>query len=156
MGDRPTYPTLRSEFAPLRRSWPTLNNNSDPRFFSGSAGAFENTHPAIIRERLSAGLGVARPDKRQRPNIRRNRNSFRRRTLVSNAVLHLVRHDGRRYGLSADYASFFEKSRSKPSWGRRKSGGLTCTLPCDTLTMTSPASIASNKRLVGRSKSEAN
>src|SRR3954470_18692806 len=68
----------------------------------GLREGFEDTYPAIIRERLSAGLGVVRPDKRQRPNIRRDRSSTATERSPTTRVLHLVRHDGPRCGLNAD------------------------------------------------------
>ena len=57
-------------------------------------------------------------------NKRRSAKSLAHRSSELAAVLHLVRHDQSRHGLSADRASLFEMSRSNPSWVRRKSGSL--------------------------------
>jgi hypothetical protein len=46
------------------------------------------------------------------------------RALINEAVLHLVRHDRSRHGLSADGALISEISRSNPSWARKKSDNL--------------------------------
>ena len=44
--------------------------------------------------------------------------------LADGGVQHLVLHGSSKPTLSADCTSLFEKSRSNPSWVRRKSGGL--------------------------------